>query len=127
MANEKILIIDDDPLVIRLAELIIKNINLQPLSALKGEDGIEVAIKERPALIILDLMMPEMNGWETLSQIRKTECIQDTPVIILTARVGATGDLIGTQNKPHYEAFLPKPFSMQEMRDKINEILNRAP
>jgi len=123
MTITKVLIIDDDQLVVRLAELIIKNMGLQPIAALSGKTGLQLAEKERPALIILDLMMPEMNGWETLARIRANEAIRQTPVIILTARVGATGDIVESENRPNYEAFIPKPFSIKELSEKINAIL----
>ncbi len=124
---EKVLVIDDDQLVVRLAELIIRNMRLQPIAALSGKAGLSLAEKERPALIILDLMMPEMNGWETLARIRANEAIRQIPVIILTARVGATGQILESEDKPSYEAFIPKPFSIKELSDKIEEILHDNP
>ena len=81
----KILCIDDDRLLLSLFSDALEAYSYQPLTAIDGPSGIEMAKKERPDLIILDVMMPKMSGFEVCRRLRAEPEFKDTPIIILTA------------------------------------------
>lgn len=87
----KILIIEDDPLMSRLYQKVFKFENYDVSSAVNGREGIEKAVKEKPTLILLDIMMPEMNGLEALDKLKADPDTKTIPVIVLT-------NLAGTQD-----------------------------
>jgi signal transduction histidine kinase/ActR/RegA family two-component response regulator len=84
--GSKVLAIDDDPLNIRLLEMLVKPWGIQLFSALNGEEGVMMAARHKPALILTDLQMPGMTGWEVVSAIREMQ-IPDVPIVAFTARV----------------------------------------
>ncbi len=83
----KILLIDDDPKAIKIIESFLVDTNFKLISALSGRDGLELIALSKPDLIILDLMMPEMNGFEVLHHIKSSEKAANLPVVILTAKL----------------------------------------
>ncbi len=84
--HDVVLVIDDDPKSVKLAACILEEAGEKVLKAYSGLEGIQLAISERPSLIILDLMMPEMSGFEVVDVLRKDERTKDIPIIVLTAK-----------------------------------------
>lgn len=84
--NEVVLIIDDDPKSVKLTARILEEAGEKVLKAYSGRVGIDLAKKEHPSLIILDLMMPEMTGFEVVDELRKDQQTADIPIIVLTAK-----------------------------------------
>jgi DNA-binding response OmpR family regulator len=84
--DDVVLIIDDDPKSVKLAACILEEAGEKVLKAYNGKDGLEIARNEKPALIILDLMMPEMSGFEVVAELRKDDRTKDIPIIVLTAK-----------------------------------------
>jgi DNA-binding response OmpR family regulator len=84
-ARPKILCIDDDQLLLSLLANLLKDNDFQALTAQDGPSGIEIAKRERPALILLDVMMPGMDGFEVCRRMRTDSALKDTPIIIVTA------------------------------------------
>jgi DNA-binding response OmpR family regulator/DNA-directed RNA polymerase subunit RPC12/RpoP len=84
-ARPKILCIDDDQLLLSLLSTVLKDNDFQALTAQDGPSGIEIAKRERPALILLDVMMPGMDGFEACRRMRTDPALKDTPIIIVTA------------------------------------------
>ena len=84
--KKKILLVDDEPDFISMIQMRLEANDYETVTANNGQAGIDTAERERPNLILLDVMMPGMDGFETLRKIRRTDGIRHTPVIMLTAR-----------------------------------------
>ena len=85
--NLKVLVVDDDPYAIRLISQHLAQLDIEVIEAHNGSEGIEQAINKQPSLIILDLMMPDMNGFEVVEALKDNESTQYTPIFILTAKI----------------------------------------
>jgi|ERR1044071_4184553 CheY-like chemotaxis protein len=82
---QTVLVVDDDPLTQRILQRYLERAGYSMKSAKNGREAIRLAKRDMPQLIILDVMMPDMDGWTALKQIRKTETTKDIPVIVLTS------------------------------------------
>jgi DNA-binding response OmpR family regulator len=118
---KKILVIDDEPQIIEICEDYLRSNGYTAISALSGLDGIEKARTEQPDLIVLDIMMPEMDGYEVTKRIRK---VNNVPIIMLTARVEETDMLIGLELGA--DDYITKPFSPRELIARIKTVLRRS-
>ncbi len=116
--NEKILIIDDDPDLRRLAKLILSRQNYQVYEARNGIEGIEQMYKASPDLVILDVMMPKMDGWETCRRIRE---FSDVRILVLSAKTDRGSRFKGSDLGA--DDYLTKPFAPQELLDKVEAML----
>ncbi len=96
-AQGKILCIDDDKLLLGLFAHLLKDSEFEALVATDGPSGIALAQRERPALILLDVMMPEMDGFEVCRRMRADPALKDTPIIIVTAMVDPKLNVKGFQ------------------------------
>jgi DNA-binding response OmpR family regulator len=122
IAGQKtVLVIEDDPNTANLVELYLKNEGFAALTANDGETGLVLAKRHHPDLVVLDLMLPRMDGWEVCRQLRKTS---DLPVIMLTARGEeidrVSGLTLGADD------YVVKPFSPRELIARIKAILRRT-
>jgi two-component system KDP operon response regulator KdpE len=118
---ERILAIDDDPLVLRLIQHSLEKLGYEIVTAPNGKSGIEMVHKKQPHIVILDLMMPQMDGWETCRSIRS---FSKVPVIILSAR-GSQQDILKGL-KMGADDYLVKPFYPEELQARIEAVLRRA-
>ncbi len=119
--NETILIIDDDKTLIDLLGQALGKAGYEIMSATNGIDGLQVLYKHRVDLVILDVMMPRMDGWETCSRIRD---VSDVPVIMLTAKDEEADALKGFQCG--VDDYVTKPFSFAELTARVKAVLQRA-
>lgn len=118
---EKILVIDDDPLLLQLIEASLKQENYEVYVVSSGEEGLQLLNVVRPHLVILDIMMPNLSGWETCERIRKSSTV---PIIILTAR-GSQADIVrGLRGGA--DDYLVKPFHPSELLARVSAVLRRA-
>ncbi len=116
-----ILTIDDDKATLRLLqEALVKN-GFQVVTAANGIDGLQELYARQPDLIILDVMMPRMDGWETLQRIRQISAV---PVIMLTAKDGESDKLRGF--KLGVDDYVTKPFSFAELGARAKAVIHRA-
>lgn len=119
---KKILIVDDDKNIRNILEIALEE-EWTVVAASSGEEAVELATNEKPELILLDRMMPGMDGLSTLRELRSREATKSVPVIFLTARVQ-------TQDLEDYSGegvlgLLSKPFDPVSLTDEINELLAR--
>jgi DNA-binding response OmpR family regulator len=119
--KEKILVIDDDPTLLKLLGLSLKEEGYEFDSALDGMEGLRRAYAHRPDLIILDVMMPRMDGMETCRRLRE---VCDTPIIMLTAKGDLPYRLEGLSLGA--DDYVPKPFDIDELLLRIQAVLRRA-
>ncbi len=118
--KKRILIIDDDPELCRLLKKCMETEGYEADLAHNGKTGLELVKKQEYHLIILDLMMPEMDGITTLNHIRKTK---NTPVLILTARGEEMDKVLGL--KSGADDYLTKPFSLSELTARAQSLIRR--
>ena len=121
MMNEKILVIDDDSGLLTLLRLGLEREGFTVITADSGKEGLRQAYETRPDAIILDIMMPEMDGWLTCQRLRN---ICDTPIIMLTAKVDQADVLKGLSLGA--DDYLTKPCSFDELKARIRTVLRRA-
>ena len=126
MANEprsggKILVVDDDPNVVELVRLYLERDGYEVLTANDGATGLEMAIEEQPSLIILDLMLPRMDGMEVCRALREESSV---PVIMLTAMVEEDDRLAGFDLGA--DDYVTKPFSPRELAARVRAVLRRT-
>jgi DNA-binding response OmpR family regulator len=116
----KILIVDDDPQILKLLERFLQAKGREILTAGSGEEALEIFSKEAPDLVILDIIMPGMDGWEVLTKLRESS---DVPVIMLTAKDSpgdtARGLLLGADD------YISKPFDLGEVEARITAVMRR--
>ena len=118
---EKILAIDDDPAQLRLIELTLTDANFDPVTATSGEDGLRKLLEYRPDLVILDVVMPDMDGWETCYRIRQVSTV---PIIFLTAKQTVDDRVAGLQLGG--DDYLTKPFKPGELVARVEAVLRRS-
>ncbi|WP_027623337.1 response regulator transcription factor [Clostridium lundense] len=124
MAEEKILIIDDEE---HIRELLKFNLESNGYNTICAEDGIQaikIAKLERPALILLDLMLPGMDGYDVCKEIRKDNNISTTPIIMLTAKSEELDKVLGLELGA--DDYITKPFSVRELMARVKAVLRRT-
>ena len=119
----KILIVDDEPEVVEILKFRISNWGYEPLSASNGPDGIKIAESEQPDAILLDVMMPGMNGFEVLSKLRKNEKTKHIPVIMITVAAARADVERGLKQGAAF--YLTKPYEAAELLEKLKSILGK--
>ena len=121
MANEKILIADDDKNICELLRLYLAKEGYTTCIANDGEAAFAAFEKEKPNLVLLDIMMPKMDGWEVCRKIR---AVDNTPVIMLTAKGETTDKVSGL--KMGADDYITKPFEMKEVLARIEAVMRRS-
>lgn len=129
MAEEKqskyrILLIEDDPAISNVVELNLKLDNYEVFLAADGEEGLKMVDEVRPDLIILDVMMPKIDGWQVLMQLKSEDSTREIPVIMLTAIDDEQSKVIGLRGGA--DDYVPKPFSPLELAARVKVILDRV-
>jgi DNA-binding response OmpR family regulator len=119
--NEKVLIIDDDPGLLTLLQLGLEREGFIVTTAESGKEGLRRAYEVRPDVIVLDVTMPELDGWATCQRLRS---MCDTPVIMLTARTDQADVLKGLSLGA--DDYVTKPCSFDELKARIRTVLRRA-
>ena len=118
--DKKVLVVDDDPVVIRLVKEILKNLGYQVETAKDGIDAMVLVKQERPDLIVLDIMMPELNGYDVLRTLKFTDEFKDIPVLLLTSREQELDRRIGEMMGIDY---LQKPVNREAFIERIQKII----
>ena len=121
MARKKILIVDDEPDLVTLLKAELEARGYDVVVAMNGEEGVRTALLEKPDLLILDIMMPVMSGYEALSRLRNNQRTKRLPVIILSAK-GETYSILDLQ-KLGATDYLIKPFESEELLATIQRYI----
>ncbi len=121
----QIVYIEDDLEMIDLVTMILSRQGYAVKGAHGGREGVEMVTQQPPDLVLLDLMMPDMDGWEVYQQIKSNEATHHIPVIIITAKAQAIDRVLGI-HVAKVDDYLPKPFRPQELLDSIASVLNKA-
>jgi DNA-binding response OmpR family regulator len=121
VVTKTILVVDDEPRLVSLVEAYLSQEGFKVLSAGDGRDALFLARQEKPDLIVLDVMMPEMDGYEFMRLHRKE---RETPIILLTAKVEADDRVLGLELGA--DDYVTKPFRPRELVARIRAVLRRA-
>lgn len=119
--SKTIMIVDDESRLVSLVESYLTQEGYRVVSANNGVEALTIASREKPDLIILDIMMPEMDGYEFMREHRKEA---DTPIILLTARVDDDERVIGLELGA--DDYITKPFRPRELMARVRAVLRRA-
>ena len=125
MSAYKILVVDDEPDVLQMLEVALGRRGHQVLTAATGMEGLVIAEGERPDLVLLDIMMEGMDGWEVLKLLKLDPAMHDIPVVMLSARSEPRDKIRGLQEGA--VDYVTKPFSVRELVATIEAVLERAP
>jgi len=117
----KLLIIDDDDKLVEAVTLYLNKAGYETIAAADGVQGMQQMYSQRPDLIVLDVMLPKMDGWETCQRIRE---ISNVPIIMLTARGQETDRVMGL--KLGADDYVAKPFSLKELEARVEAVLRRT-
>ncbi len=120
---KKILIVDDEAENLKLISEMLTP-HFQPLQASNGREGIQMAVKEQPALMLLDLNMPDMDGFEVVKKLREQTATRGLPVIMLTSEAGLDSRVKGLDLGA--DDYMAKPFQIRELLARINARLRRG-
>jgi len=120
---KKILIVDDEEDILHFLELVLREKGYEVVTASGGHEALTRAQIERPDLVLLDIMMPEMDGWEVLKLLRVDDETAAIPVAMLSARTEARDRVQGLQEGAI--DYICKPFSLQELLGKIEAIFTQ--
>ena len=121
MAKKRILVIDDETELVKAIEIRLKQSDYEILVAYDGQAGLDKARKEKPDLIILDLMLPKMDGYKVCGLLKSDTRYSKIPIIMFTARAQETDKKTGEE--VGVNAYITKPFDHQVLLEKIKELL----
>lgn len=121
MLAKTVLLIDDDVNLTEIVRLTLKHEGFSVLSASNGKEGLALAAGKKPDLVILDVNMPVMDGWDTLGQIRGLKATQKIPVLMLTTQ-GLVGD-VDRAMQLGATSYIVKPFDMKRFIEKVKSLL----
>jgi len=119
---EKVLVVDDEKNIVSILAFNLKKEGYEVITASDGRQAVETAFKEDPDLILLDIMMPELNGFEVCKKIREK---MNTPIIMLTARAEELDKVLGLELGA--DDYVTKPFSVRELIARVKANLRRKP
>jgi two-component system, OmpR family, response regulator VicR len=120
--SKRLAYIEDEAEMIDLVRLILGRHGFTVLGANGGREGIELVRKELPDLVLLDLMMPDIDGWDVYHQIKSDELTRNIPVIVITAKAQDIDKILGLR-VAKVEDYIAKPFSPQELVERIEQVL----
>ena len=123
MMGQKIMVVDDDPTMLKLAETTLRMRGFEVVTANNGQKAIEVAQRERPALIVMDLRMPEMDGKTAMHILKQAPETRDIPILVISGlppeqALAGPGEAVG---------FLEKPFALADLAKEIRIAISRHP
>lgn len=121
----RVVYIEDEPEMIDLVRLILSRKGYDVLGAVGGREGLEMIRKEIPDLVLLDLMMPDLDGWDVYQQMKAEEPIRNIPVIVITAKAQSIDKVLGL-HIAKVEDYISKPFSPQELVASVEKVLKVA-
>jgi len=119
----KILIVDDEPDIPELLKLSLTSEPYDFLVAYNGEEAIDITLKEHPDLILLDIMMPDMDGYEVVEQLKKSKTANDIPVIMISAKTAIEDKVKGMELG--IDDYIAKPFDKREVKARIKMVMRR--
>jgi two-component system alkaline phosphatase synthesis response regulator PhoP len=124
MAKGRILVVDDEIYIVHILDFSLGMEGYEVLTALDGEQALEKARTEKPDLIVLDIMMPKLDGYETCKRLKADADTKDVPVILLSAKGRNVDQKVGFEVGA--DDYITKPFSTRKLVERINAILGHG-
>ncbi|MDD3825397.1 MAG: response regulator transcription factor [Anaerolineaceae bacterium] len=121
---QRILVVDDDKQIVRLLRTYLEQSGYQAFVAYDGESALHIIRRERPDLVLLDLMLPNRDGWEVTRVVRGDDSLQGLPLIMLTARADDQDKIVGLELGA--DDYVTKPFNPREVVARVRAVLRRA-
>lgn len=118
----RVVCIEDEPEMIDLVRLILGRKGFTVIGANGGVEGLETVRRENPDLVLLDLMMPDMDGWEVYQQMKADEALRHIPVVVVTAKAQSIDKVLGL-HIAKVDDYITKPFGPQELLESVEKIL----
>lgn len=124
MAGEKVLIVDDEEHIVELIKFNLEKDGYKTICAYNGADALKLAKKENPKLVLLDVMLPQMDGYDVCREIRRDESIASMPIIMITAKGEEIDKILGLELGA--DDYITKPFSVRELTARVKAVLRRS-
>ena len=121
---QRILVVDDDKQIARLIRSYLEQAGYQVIVAYDGETALHALRRESPDLVVLDLMLPDRDGWDVTRTVRSDPALAATPIIMVTARVEDTDKIVGLELGA--DDYLTKPFNPRELVSRVRAVLRRT-
>jgi len=123
--SKKVVYIEDDPEMIDLVSLIVSRRGYQVIGANGGREGLEAVRTNLPDLVLLDLMMPDMDGWDVYHQLKGIKSTSNIPIIIITAKSQEIDRVLGL-HIAKVDDYISKPFRPQELLDSMDRVIAQS-
>jgi len=124
VAGETVLIVDDEANIVELAQMYLEQEGFRVETAADGAAALEMIARQPPALMVLDLMLPQVDGWEVCRQVRAGNAAPDLPIIMLTARDNDVDKIVGLELGA--DDYVTKPFNPRELVARVKALLRRS-
>jgi two-component system response regulator VicR len=122
--KRRILCIEDEPEMIDLIRLILERKGFEVVGAVGGQEGLDAIRREKPVLVLLDLMMPDVDGWEVYRQMKADKELQDIPVIVVTAKAQSIDKVLGL-HIAKVDDYVTKPFGPGDLVESVERVLKK--
>ena len=122
--KRRILCIEDEPEMIDLIRLILERKGFEVLGAVGGKEGLSAIRREKPDLVLLDLMMPDIDGWEVYRQMKADEEIKDIPVVVVTAKAQSIDKVLGL-HIAKVDDYVTKPFGPGDLLEAVDRVFEK--
>ena len=121
----RVVCIEDEPEMIDLVRLILSRKGFEVIGAPGGQEGLEAIASVKPSLVLLDLMMPDMDGWEVYQRIKADPDTSDIPVIVVTAKAQGIDKMLGL-HIAKVDDYITKPFGPAELLSSVEKVLAKS-
>lgn len=122
--KRRILVVEDDRDIADLVKLVLETKDYEVKTVLEPQNAYDAVVSFQPEAVLLDLLMPKMDGWEVFKQIRKDPQFAQLPIAILTAKSAGFDEMVGL-HVMKADAYITKPFGKQELLDKTDELFRK--
>ena len=122
--GQRVLVVDDDKEIVRILRAYLEKAGYNVLTAYEGETALHIIRSDRPDLVVLDLMLPDRDGWSITRIVRGDPSVAATPIVMLTARVEGEDRVLGLDLGA--DDYVPKPFNPHEVVARVRAVLRRA-
>ena len=122
--TKRVVCIEDEPEMIDLVKLVLGRKGFQVVGAMGGREGLEVVARELPDLVLLDLMMPDMDGWEVYQKMKTDEATRKIPVIVVTAKAQSIDKVLGL-HIAKVDDYITKPFAPNDLLASVDRVIAR--
>lgn len=122
--SKRLVYIEDEVEMIDLVRLILGRKGFEVMGANGGKEGLDMVRKELPDLVLLDLMMPDLDGWEVFQQMKADETTRHIPVVVVTAKAQTIDRVLGL-HIAKVDDYISKPFSPQELINSVEKVLDK--